>query len=75
MNRKKLKELKRQVKRLRRELATLQDFVDDLAGDQVDAYELRRRLDFLEGRTGEQAKIFEKRLGKLEDAAMGSEGE
>ena len=75
MNRKKLKELKRQVKRLRRELATLQDFVDDLAGDQVDAYELRRRLDFLEGRTGEQAKIFEKRVAKLETIVMGKREE
>lgn len=72
MNRKKLK---KETKKLRRELATLQDYVDELAGDQVDAYELRRRLDFLEGRTGEQAKILEKRVAKLETIAMGARGE
>lgn len=63
MNRKKLK---KNLKKLHRELSSLQDYVDEIAGDQVDAYMLRRQLNFLEGRTGEQAKLFEKRLGKLE---------
>ena len=72
MNRKKLK---KNLKKLRRELSSLQDYVDEIAGDQVDAYMLRRQLDFLEGRTGDQAKLFEKRVAKLETIVMGKREE